>query len=307
MKRTTKRTWRNRKRTGGKTKMDAVLTWFRLHIMSWLTPPKTVEIMDLIQIIVIAFFVYRLFIWLKNSRAYTLLRGIFLISAFVFVANALHMDVITWILGNIGVVAITAIVIVFQPELRKFLEQMGRKNWFSTLFALGVSSKEDNIRFSDHTINELVRACFEMGEVKTGALIVLERDVVLTEFENTGIPVDAILSGSLLINIFEKNTPLHDGAVLVRGNRVAAATCYLPLTDNMGLSKSLGTRHRAALGISEVSDSFTIVVSEETGKVSFAIDGGLTAGVSPSELKEKLYALQRPFETQGRWKRKERK
>lgn len=286
--------------------MDAMLTWVRLHIITWLTPPKQIEIMDLVQIIVIAFFVYRLFIWVKNTRAFTLLRGIFLIVAFVVLANVLHMDAITWILGNIGVVAITAIVIVFQPELRKFLEQMGRKKWFNSLFAFGGRVEEERIRFSDQTINELVRACFEMGEVKTGALIVLEQDVRLTEFENTGIAVDAILSGALLINIFEKNTPLHDGAVLVRGNRVAAATCYLPLTDNRDLSKSLGTRHRAALGISEVSDSLTIVVSEETGKVSYAIDGSLTAGVSPSELKEQLFAIQRPYESRRRWKRKEK-
>lgn len=287
--------------------MDAVLTWIRLHIISWLTPPKQPEIMDLIQIIVIAFFVYRLILWLKNSRAYTLLRGILLIMAFVLLANILHMDAIMWILGNIGVVALTAIVIVFQPELRKVLEQMGRKRWFNSIFELGGRSEEEKDRFSDYTINELVRACFEMGEVKTGALIVIEQDVVLTEFEKTGIPVDGILSGPLLINIFEKNTPLHDGAVLVRGNRVAAATCYLPLTDNMDLSKSLGTRHRAALGISEVSDSLTIIVSEETGKVSYAIDGMLTAGVSPSELKEQLYSIQRPFERRNRWKRKEKK
>lgn len=287
--------------------MDAVLTWIRLHIVSWLTPPKQIEFMDLIQIIVIAFFVYRLIIWLKNSRAYTLLRGILLIVGFVLLANILHMDAIMWILGNVGVVALTAIVIVFQPELRKFLEQMGRKKWFDSLMFLGGKSEEERIRFSDQTINELVRACYEMGEVKTGALIVLEQDVALTEFENTGIQVDAILTGSLLINIFEKNTPLHDGAVIVRGNRVAAATCYLPLTDNMDLSKSLGTRHRAALGISEVSDSLTIVVSEETGKVSFALDGSLAAGVSPTELREQLYAIQRPYESRRRWKRKDRK
>lgn len=287
--------------------MDAALTWIRLHIISWLTPPKQIEVMDLVQIIIIAFFVYRLIIWLKNSRAYTLLRGILLIIGFVIMANVLHLDVIMWLLGNVGVVALMAVVIVFQPELRKFLEQMGRKRWFNSLLVFGGKSEEERIRFSDHTINELVRACFEMGEVKTGALIVLEQDVVLTEFENTGIEVDGMLSGSLLINIFEKNTPLHDGAVIVRGNRVVAATCYLPLTDNMGLSKSLGTRHRAALGISEVSDSLTIVVSEETGKVSYAVDGSLTAGVSPTELKEQLYAIQRPYESRHRWKRKEKK
>ncbi len=285
--------------------MDAVLTWIRLHIISLIMPPKQIEVMDLIQIIVIAYFVYRLILWLNNSRAYALLRGILLIVAFVFVANILNMDTIVWILGNIGVVAFTAIVIVFQPELRRALEQMGRRRWFSSLFGIGGKSAEERVRFSDHTINELVRACFEMGEVKTGALIVIEQDVVLTEFEKTGIRVDGVLSDPLLLNIFEKNTPLHDGAVLVRGNRVAAATCYLPLTDNMDLSKSLGTRHRAALGISEVSDSLTIVVSEETGKVSYAVDGSLTPGVSPTELKEQLYAIQHPYERQNRWWRKE--
>ena len=141
---------------------------------------------------------------------------------------------------------------------------------------------------SERTVNEMVKACYEMGKVKTGALIVIENDVQLGEYERTGIELDSILSSQLLINIFEKNTPLHDGAIIVRGNRVVAATCYLPLSDNLALSKDLGTRHRAAVGISEVSDSMTIVVSEETGKVSLAVEGELYRNIDEEFLKKKL-------------------
>ena len=130
--------------------------------------------------------------------------------------------------------------------------------------------------YTDKTVNEIVRAAYEMGKVKTGALIVIERETPLSEIERTGIEVDGIVTSQLLINIFEHNTPLHDGAVIIRGNRVTAATCYLPLSDNLSISKDLGTRHRAALGISETSDSLTVVVSEETGRVSLARDGQLT-------------------------------
>jgi len=154
-------------------------------------------------------------------------------------------------------------------------------------------SKGESGKFSDKTINELVKACYEMGKVKTGALIVIEDEIVLTEYERTGIAVDGILTSQLLINIFEKNTPLHDGAVIVRGDRVVAATCYLPLTDSLSISKDLGTRHRAAVGISEVSDSLTIVVSEETGRVSIALGGELYRNVDAEFLRNKLAYIQR--------------
>lgn len=151
-------------------------------------------------------------------------------------------------------------------------------------------------KFSEKTINELVKACYEMGRVKTGALIVMEDSVMLTEYERTGITVDAIVTSQLLINIFEKNTPLHDGAIIVRGDRVVSATCYLPLSDNMELSKELGTRHRAAVGISEVSDSLTIVVSEETGNISVAIGGSLMRNLAADQLKAQLKMLQQKYE-----------
>ena len=177
----------------------------------------------------------------------------------------------------------------FQPELRKALENLGGKNIFGSLFNIGRT--EEN-KFSDRTIDELIKACYAMGKVKTGALIVIEDEILLNEYVRTGIDVDAILSSQLLINIFEKNTPLHDGAVIVRGNRVVSATCYLPLSDSLSLSKDLGTRHRAAVGISEVSDSMTIVVSEETGKVSVAMRGQIYHGIDADFLRNKLKYLQ---------------
>lgn len=253
--------------------------------------PKQIELIDIVQILLIAFFVYHLIRWLQNTKAYTLMKGIFLIGVFVIIANVLKMQTILWLFGNIGGAAITAVVIIFQPELRRVVEQIGEKNPLSAIsFASG---QEENERFSDKTINELVRASFEMGEVKTGALIVIEKTITLEEYEKTGIPIDGVLTSQLLINIFEHNTPLHDGAVIVRNNRVTAATCYLPLSDNMDLNKNLGTRHRAGVGISEVTDSFTIIVSEETGNVSYASGGELHTAVTPSDLREQLHKIQK--------------
>jgi diadenylate cyclase len=274
--------------------MDTLLSWLQIYVLSWLQPPKPIEIIDLVQILLLSYIVYKMIQWMQTTRSYTLLRGILFIIAFVVVANILHMEVIVWLMGNLSVVAITAVVIIFQPELRKVLEQMGHNHVFR-YFTSRSRSDDDNLRFSDQTINELVRASFEMGEVKTGALIVVERETRLDEFVKTGIPVDAVVTGQLLINIFEHNTPLHDGAVIIRDDRVAAATCYLPLSDNMELSKKLGTRHRAGVGISELTDSLTIIVSEETGSVSYAQSGRLHAAVSPSQLREALQSIQAIF------------
>ena len=169
---------------------------------------------------------------------------------------------------------------------------MGRKNFLKGVAAIDFG-KEQVEALSEKTMNEIIRACFEMGKVKTGALIVIEDTVILSEYERTGIAIDALVSNQLLLNIFEKNTPLHDGAIIVRGNRVISATCYLPLSDNMGLSKELGTRHRAAVGISEVSDSLTIVVSEETGGISVAMEGRLIRGLDQEGLRKQLKVLQK--------------
>ena len=209
----------------------------------------------------------------------------------IFIAYIFEMNTILWIVQKLGSVLIMAILVIFQPELRKVLEQLGEKKYIASLIPFD-SGKEIKERFTDKTISEIARACFDMGEVKTGALIVIEGDIILSEYERTGIMIDSLVSSQLIINIFEHNTPLHDGAVIVRNNRIVAATCYLPLSDNMALSKQLGTRHRAGVGISEVSDSLTIIVSEETGKVSTALGGKLNRNVSMEELKSELRILQ---------------
>ena len=247
---------------------------------------------DVVETIIIAFLLYYMLVWIKNTRAWMLLKGILVVLLFVALAAVFQMNTIMWIAKNTLSVAVIAIVVIFQPELRKALENIGRKSFVNSLFGME-ASKNNTGKFSDKTINELVKACYEMGKVKTGALIVVEDAIVLTEYERTGIAVDGILTSQLLINIFEKNTPLHDGAVIVRGDRVVSATCYLPLTDSLSLSKDLGTRHRAAVGISEVSDSMTIVVSEETGGVSIAMGGELYRNVDPDFLRSKLTFLQR--------------
>lgn len=268
-----------------------IISWLQVYVLSWLKPPKTITVIDVVQILLIAWIVYRLILWMKNTRAYTLLKGILFVAAFVLVANIFNMEVIVWLIGNLSVAAITAIVIIFQPELRKALEQVGHSHFFASLMSLN-RSEEENKRFSDKTINELVRASFEMAEVRTGALIVIQEDTSLLDYERTGIPLDAVVTGQLLINVFEKNTPLHDGAVIIRDDRVAAATCYLPLSDNMNLSKNLGTRHRAGVGISEVSDCLTIIVSEETGNVSYAKKGQIHTAITPKELRTQLELAQ---------------
>ena len=202
---------------------------------------------------------------------------------------------------NIGLIAL---VIIFQPELRKALENIGGKNILGKFFDFG---KTEAPKFSDRTIDELVKACYAMGKVKTGALIVIEDTILLNEYVRTGIDVDAIVSSQLLINIFEKNTPLHDGAVIIRGDRVISATCYLPLSDSLSLSKDLGTRHRAAVGVSENSDSMTIIVSEETGAVSLAYMGRIYRDIDNDFLRKKLVELQHVEKTEGKLTRLKRR
>ena len=247
---------------------------------------------DVIEIIIIAVVLYNILVWIKNTKAWALLKGIIIVVLFALFAYILNLKTILWIAGKTISVGIIALVIIFQPELRRALEQLGRKKLVVGLFNFG-EGREKGERFSSKTADEIVRAAYEMGAVRTGALIVIEQDMVLEEYVRTGIEVDGVVTSLLLINIFEHNTPLHDGAVIVRGNRVVAATCYLPLSDNSNLSKELGTRHRAAVGISEVSDSLTIVVSEETGKVSIALDGELYRNVDAEFLKNKLAYIQK--------------
>lgn len=270
--------------------MEAIRNFINRYLI-WLSFPKIYPT-DIIEICILAYLIYHLVKWVKNTRAWTLVKGLVVIMVFWLLAVIFDLNVILWIIKNTINVGIIAIVIIFQPEFRKALEQLGQKNLVKSIITFD-DSKDRSEKFSDHTLNEIVRATFELARAKTGALIVLEEDIVIIEFESTGISIDSLVSSELLINIFEHNTPLHDGAVILRGNRIAAATCYLPLSDNMQLSKDLGTRHRAGIGISEISDSLTIIVSEETGKVSIAKGGKLIRNVDGDYLRTKLVDAQK--------------
>ncbi len=244
---------------------------------------------DIVEIIIISFLIYQIMAWVKHTKVWLLMKGIIIILVFIFLAIVFRMNTIIWIVENVLSLAVIAVIVILQPELRRALEELGRKNFITNLLSFEKTVSE---RFSDKTVNDLVKASFEMGKVKTGALMVIEQNVHLTEYERTGIEVDGLISSQLIINIFEHNTPLHDGAVIIRGNRIVSATCYLPLSDNMEISKELGTRHRAAVGISEVTDALTIIVSEETGNVSVTYEGKLYRNLDANELREKLYIIQ---------------
>lgn len=265
--------------------METIKNFMSKYFGGLILPDITV--IDVLEIIIIAFALYHIIIWIKTTRAWMLVKGIIVLLVFWFIAVILDMSAILWIFSKSITFLTTAVVIVFQPEIRSALEQIGRKDIFRSLMPF--DDNKTNVEKSETKImNDIVKATFELAKTKTGALIVLQNEVPLQEYERTGIILDSVISSQLLINIFEHNTPLHDGAVIIRDNRITAATCYLPLSDNMALSKELGTRHRAGVGISEVTDSLTIIVSEETGNVSIALDGELIRGVDGDYLKSKL-------------------
>ena len=245
---------------------------------------------DIVEVLIIAYLTYHILVWVKNTRAWQLMKGIAVVIAMAILAAVFNMTTILWIFQHVAGIAVTALVIILQPELRKAMEELGRRNFLSSILRMEPAKTEEG-RFSDRTINELLRACIEMGRVKTGALIVIEQTTPLLEYVRSGIEIDAIVSSQLLINIFEKNTPLHDGAVIVRGNRIVSATSYLPITSSQ-LDKNLGTRHRAGVGISEETDALTLIVSEETGQLSYSYKGNLWSNVTPEQLRGALVRLQ---------------
>lgn len=259
-----------------------------------------ISLTGIIEIAIIAWMVYEFLNWIRDTKAWVLLKGLFLILAFVVFCIVLQLDTILWILGRVATIAVMALVIIFQPELRRALEQLGSRNFLFSLNKL-ISEKEDREQFSEHTAGELVKAAFELGSARTGALMVIEREISLDDIVRTGIDIGGIVSSQLLINIFEHNTPLHDGAVVIRGNTIVSATCYLPLSDNLKISKELGTRHRAAIGISESTDSVTVVVSEESGHISVARGGTLTVVRDEEGLRELLRELSEKPEPQKRF------
>jgi diadenylate cyclase len=266
----------------------------------WFYIPR-VTITDIIEIIILSYLLYNLILWFKKTRAWTLVKGIAVIVAFAGIAVLLNLNTILWILKN----TISVGIVLFQPELRRALEELGRKNIITDVLAR--DDAEKNGRLNDNTIQELVSAAIAMSKNKTGALIVLEQDVALGEYESTGINIDACVTSQLLVNIFEKNTPLHDGAVIIRDNRVLAATCYLPLTNRSDINKELGTRHRAALGLSEVSDSMILIVSEETGSISVARGGVLHRNLDSESLRKQLDGLREKNKAQTKRTAKRRR
>jgi diadenylate cyclase len=269
--------------------METIIRFFKDYI-SWNSLPK-IRLTDFIEILILTFVIYNVIVWVKQTRAWILVKGLIVLLILWLFASILNLSVILWIFYKCLNVGIIAVIIVFQPEFRKALEQLGQNQLVTPLFNFS-DSKDKGDRFSEKTVADIVKATFELAKAKTGALIVIEKELSLMEFEKTGIAIDSLVSSQLLINIFEHNTPLHDGAVIIKGNRVAAATCYLPLSDNMHLSKELGTRHRAGIGVSEITDCLTVIVSEETGKVSLAMGGSLIRNVDGDYLKNKILTLQ---------------
>lgn len=265
--------------------MDFFQLFFRDLNMNGLNLPA-IGIIDILDIAIVAYLIYKIIFWIKETRAWTLFKGIIVIFIFTAVAVILQLNTILWILSNTISVGIIAVVVVFQPELRKALEELGKGTLFSAFTKF--DSDKDEEKAWNRTVDEILKAADKMASVKTGALILIEQNVPLGDHERTGIPIDAVVSSQLLINIFEHNTPLHDGAVIIRNNRIAAATCFLPLTESNKVSMELGTRHRAAIGASEVSDAFVIVVSEETGAISLAKEGRLYRNISTDTLRGML-------------------
>lgn len=272
--------------------MSGIKVWLRQNLTLLTDPVSSITFTNIVEILILAFLVYSILLWIKNTRAWTLLKGMMVLLISVSIVYLLRMDTLIYIVNHAIDIAIMAVLVIFQPELRRALEQLGEKQIVASLIPIMDTSADAAQDLSDKTINEIVKASVEMGRAKTGALIVIEQNIHLDEYERTGIVLDSMVTSQLLINIFEKNTPLHDGAVIIKGNRVAAATCYLPLSDNMSLSKELGTRHRAGIGISEVSDSLTVIVSEETGSISVAYRGVLKRDVTAEILREQMSALQ---------------
>lgn len=269
--------------------MEQILSFLENNLANLYIPRP--GIIDILEIVIIAFMIYHILVWMRNTRAWFLIKGIVSIMAMFLIAVILEMNTIIWIAQNVVYLGVIAVIVILQPELRKALETLGKKNFFSAFLPVDFSRDGEGL-FSDRTIKEIAKACVEMGKVKTGALIVMTQNDLLTEYENTGIEIDAVVSSQLLINIFEHNTPLHDGAVIVCGNRISSATCYLPLSDNMHLSKALGTRHRAGVGISEATDAMTLIVSEETGKISVAYKGELTRNLKAEDIEKHLEKIQ---------------
>lgn len=262
-----------------------------------------IRIRDIVDILIVAVVIYKLFTLIKETRAEQLIKGIGVLLVLTKVSEWLQLYTINWILGNAMTVGTLAILIVFQPELRRGLEYIGRSRFFSKSL---IEIRGENM---SKVVDEIVEATASLSRQKIGALLVLERQTGLNEVVETGTKIGGTVSSDLLINIFIPNTPLHDGAVIIKDDIIKAAACFLPLTDSSTVSKELGTRHRAALGISERSDSLSIVVSEETGAISIAENGTISRYLDAKTLRQILIDMYKPKGSNQtfimRWRRKD--
>ena len=239
-----------------------------------------ISLKDIVDILIVSYVIYNLILLVRGTRAVQLLKGIFVIVVTWALSYVFELTTLQWIIRQIFTYGVLALVIIFQPELRRALDQLGR----GKLLRRTPADEDVNKR-----INEVLKALNYLSKKKYGALIVFERETGLNDYVETGIVIDSRISSELLINIFIPNTPLHDGAVIIRRDRLIAAGCYLPLSENPFISKELGTRHRAAIGIGEVSDAISVAVSEETGQISLAINGQIVRDIKEESLISKLY------------------
>lgn len=248
----------------------------------------SIRITDVIDILIVAYLIYKVLSFIRETRAQQLVRGILLIVAFFVLSDLFNLNLLNWTLQSVITVGAFALVVIFQPELRRGLEQVGRKG-FMPGSVMGLEKSE-----AIDIANELTDAVDDFSSSRTGALIVIERQTMLNDIIETGSEIDARIVSRLLGNIFYEGSPLHDGAVVIRGNRIAAASCVLPLSEKTNIGRNLGTRHRAGLGVSEVSDAFVIVVSEESGAISIAEDGKLRRFVDLKTLEKDLLTIFMP-------------
>ncbi len=251
---------------------------------------KTITFLDVFDVLIVAMILYKVYEMLQGTRAITLVKGLLVLLTVTMICNFLELHVISWLLQKTVTLMFVALPIVFQPELRRGLERLGQGHFFKPSLFLD----DDEAR---SVVNELVKAIKTLSSTKTGALLVIEREVGLNDISNTGIQIDGLITADFLLNVFIVNTPLHDGAGVIRGKRLVAAGCLLPLTDNRSLSTELGTRHRAAIGLSEQCDALIVVVSEETGTISIAEDGRLLRHLDTDALRHALQPAFMPSQT----------
>lgn len=245
---------------------------------------------SLLDILIVSFLAYQVIFWIKETRAWVLLKGIAVVLIVALIAYVFRLFALVWIINNTFSVGVTVIIVIFQPELRRMLEKIGKGRIIESLNLTGITADTGHSSLTEKSVNEICESCIKMAETRTGAIIMIERAVSLSDLEQTGIPVDAAITSQLMMNIFVDKTPLHDGAVIVKNNRIAAASCILPLTSRE-VASELGTRHRASIGASEVTDAYIIVCSEETGAISIAHNGHLERAVTKERFEKVLMSL----------------